>query len=228
MKEKTLAWAVHAYTALGLVTGILALRAVLSGDMRAAFLWLAVAVIIDATDGPLSRRLRCAEVLPQFSGGKLDDIVDYFNYVVVPVLILVRAQLLPAGSWGWAVIPLISSAYGFSRKDAKTSDGYFTGFPSYWNIVVFYLYYLRPSPEACLCIISIFALFVFIPLKYIDPFKTKPLRRLTVPLTLFWGASVLCTILLMPGHPPWLARIFLLYPYYYFTASFCLNLKRPK
>ncbi len=34
---------------------------------------------------------------------------------------------------------LLSSAYGFNRHDAKTGDHFFTGFPSYWNVVVFYL-----------------------------------------------------------------------------------------
>ena len=41
---------------------------------------------------------------------------------------------------------LLSSAYGFSQEAAKTSDHYFTGFPSYWNIVVFYLVVLAAPP----------------------------------------------------------------------------------
>ncbi|MEJ2746189.1 MAG: CDP-alcohol phosphatidyltransferase, partial [bacterium] len=131
MKEKMFAWAVHAYTSLGLVTGLFALRATMEGEMGFAFFLLAMSVIIDATDGPLARRFHSAEVLPGFNGRRLDDIVDYLNYVFVPAFILVRSGLL--SSWGWALIPLVSSAYGFSRKDAMTHDGYFTGFPSYWN-----------------------------------------------------------------------------------------------
>ena len=40
---------------------------------------------------------------------------------------------------------LLSSGYGFNREDAKTSDHFFTGFPSYWNIVVFYLFVMHAS-----------------------------------------------------------------------------------
>ena len=36
--------------------------------------------------------------------------------------------------------------YGFCRTDAKTADHFFTGFPSYWNIVAFYLYVLGWPP----------------------------------------------------------------------------------
>ena len=39
--------------------------------------------------------------------------------------------------------PVLASAYGFSQTEAKTEDGYFLGFPSYWNIVAFYIYVLR-------------------------------------------------------------------------------------
>lgn len=225
MRNKALAWAVHAYTALGLVTGGLAVLGVLRGDLRSAFLWLAVSTVIDATDGPLARRFRVSEILPFFRGGKLDDLVDYFNYVAVPALILLNAPLLPSGARAAALIPLVSSAYGFSRSDAKTPDGFFTGFPSYWNIVVFYFVYLDTAPAAALAILSVFGLMVFVPLRYIDPFKTRPLRVVTVPLTMLWGLSMFYAIVAMPGRPPALIRLFLYYPYYYFTVSFLLNVR---
>ena len=83
---------------------------------------------------------RVAEQIPWFDGGKLDDIVDYLTYVFVPALFVWRAVLVP-DKWTMPVAAamLLSSAYGFSRKDAKTADHFFTGFPSYWNVVVFYL-----------------------------------------------------------------------------------------
>src|SRR4029079_7616768 len=103
--------------------------------------WLFLQVAVDATDGLLARRLRVYERTPGVNGAKLDDIVDYLCYVFVPALMVWRAPLVPA-DW---VVPvaaamLLSSAYGFNRGDAKTSDHFFTGFPSYWNIVVFYLF----------------------------------------------------------------------------------------
>ena len=94
MKDKLIAWGVQAYTALGLVIGFLALRALLQADIRGAFLWLALSTFIDGTDGPLARRFRTPQILPDFNGRKLDDIVDYVNYVFIPVLILVLALAL--------------------------------------------------------------------------------------------------------------------------------------
>ena len=126
------AWLVHAFTATGAVLAYLALEATIAGDTRQAFLWLVVATLVDAVDGALARLARVKERTPQFNGARLDDIVDYLTFVFVPVFILRHDGLLPAGGVGLAVAAavLLSSAYGFSREDAKTADHFFTGFPS--------------------------------------------------------------------------------------------------
>ncbi len=145
-----LAWIAHLYTALGAVLALSATLAIFNGDFRSAFLALIAATFVDATDGWLARAVRVKERLPDFDGGRLDDIVDYLTYVFVPVLIVWRVGLLPDG-WTLMVggVVLVASAYGFGQSDAKvvTDDYFFTGFPSYWNIVALYLYVLRPSPE---------------------------------------------------------------------------------
>ncbi len=223
MKDKLIAWGVQAYTALGLVIGFLALRALLQADIRGAFLWLALSTFIDGTDGPLARRFRTPQILPDFNGRKLDDIVDYVNYVFIPVLILVRTDLLPAGMWLWAAVPLLASAYGFCQEKAKTNDGFFTGFPSYWNVVAVYLSLFAWPPILNLLIVLALALLVFTPIKHIDPFKTKPLAWLTRPLTVAWAASVLALIVLMPKVNRLLLHASFIYPCYYFIASFWIN-----
>ena len=43
------------------------------------------------------------------------------------------------------VLPLLASAYGFSQVNVKTDDGFFLGFPSYWNIVAYYLFVLAAA-----------------------------------------------------------------------------------
>ena len=93
--RQSLAWAVHAYTASGTIAGFLALQAVVAGDVRAAFLWMLIAVLIDATDGTLARIVEIKKVLPWFDGSKLDDIVDYFTFVIVPLVALYYFNLLP-------------------------------------------------------------------------------------------------------------------------------------
>jgi len=224
MNSKTYAWLAHAYTALGLIAGLLALRAFLDGSLRQSFGWLAVATIIDSTDGPLARRLRASELIPWFNGRRLDDIVDYINYVLIPVLMMALGGLLPEREWAWGSIPALSSAYGFCREDSKTDDGFFTGFPSYWNIVAFHLYALHLPHSVNLAVILILSALIFIPIKYIDPFKTKPLRRLTIPLTIAWGCAMLVLVATMRAPNPTLIRLSLIYCAYYIIASFWIHL----
>src|SRR5512135_2375835 len=134
--SRAAAWAVHAFTASGAVMGLAALDATAQGDFRAAFLWMIAATAVDGVDGWLARLARVGERAPGLDGRRLDDIVDYLTYVVAPAFLLLRSALLPAAvAWPLAGAMLLASAYGFSRADAKTPDHFFTGFPSYWNIV---------------------------------------------------------------------------------------------
>ena len=129
------AWLVHAFTASGALLAYLALTDAIGGNFRRAFLWLVASTMVDAVDGALARLARVKERTPQFNGSKLDDIVDYLTFVFVPAFIVHGAGLLPDGPVGFVVVAavLLSSAYGFSREDAKTADHFFTGFP--WVLV---------------------------------------------------------------------------------------------
>ena len=149
MTRKLFAWAVHAYTALGLVcAAFIAVLIVRGGDesFRMAFLLMIVATTIDATDGWLARRARVGEVLPEFDGRRLDDLIDFLTYTCLPLFLVWRAGLLGDSYQAWLLVPLIASAYGFCQAQAKTDDNYFLGFPSYWNIAALYLYLLRVPP----------------------------------------------------------------------------------
>ena len=105
-----------------------------------------IATAIDATDGWLARRARVKEVLPGFDGAALDNLIDFHTYTSLPLLLLWRADVLPGAAAWLLLLPLLASAYGFSQVNAKTDDGFFLGFPSYWNIVAFYLYVLHRRP----------------------------------------------------------------------------------
>src|SRR5437762_3256853 len=98
-----------------------------------------IATVIDATDGTLARLVNVKQVLPGFDGRRLDDLIDFQTYTSLPLLLIWRAELLPPGQDAWLLAPLLASAYGFCQVAAKTDDGYFLGFPSYWNIIAFYL-----------------------------------------------------------------------------------------
>ncbi len=218
------AWAVHAYTASGAVVGFLALRATFLGRARDAFLWMLVAVLIDATDGTLARAVEIKRVLPWFDGAKLDDIVDYFTFVIVPVVFLYQLHLLPvSGTLFFVALPLLASAYGFCQAAAKTPDFFFTGFPSYWNIVAFYLHAGQTPLWLNGALICILSLFVFIPIRYIYPTRTVPFRRLTNLLGGLWVGVLLVLLWQFPAPSLWLVLLSLYYPLYYTVLSFYLH-----
>src|SRR3981081_3584451 len=122
-----------------------------------------IATVIDGTDGALERLVRVKEVLPGFDGRRLDDLVDFLTYTSLPLLLIWRAGIPPGGRAWVLLLPLLASAYGFSQVSAKTDDGYFLGFPSYWNLVAFYLYVLRLPGPAALAIVLGLSLLTFVP-----------------------------------------------------------------
>src|SRR5205085_626483 len=139
-------------TALGLVCAAgIAVLLVRGGSeaFQGAFALMALATIIDATDGTLARKVGVKQVLPGFDGRRLDDIIDFLNYTFLPLLLLWRAGCVPEGQEAWLLLPLLASVYGFCQVSIKTDDGFFLGFPSLWNVVALYIYVLRvPAPVA--------------------------------------------------------------------------------
>jgi phosphatidylcholine synthase len=224
---RVLAWSVHAYTALGAVAGLAALDASARGQAREAFLWMALALAIDSSDGVLARAARVKDVLPGFDGGKLDDIVDYLNYVVVPIFFAVREGLLPSRWTSFvAALPLLASAYGFCQEAAKTEDFFFTGFPSFWNITVFYVYALHVPAALNAALLSVLSALVLVPWRYVYPTRQPFLRPLTIGLGLLWGMALLVALWRLPAPSPALVWGSLAFPIYYFALSFYLDRRR--
>ena len=219
-----LAWTAHAFTASGVILAFLALIAVVDGDYRLAFFWLALQVFVDAVDGALARRARVKELIPWFDGAKLDDIIDYLTYVVIPALMVWRGELVP-GDWAIPVAAamLLASAYGFNRADAKTADHFFTGFPSYWNIVVFYMFLLRWPMAANAAILVLFAVLVFVPIRYVYPSRTPIWQPLTVALSAAWGITMALMLWQYPAVRPTLLTASFAYPLYYAVLSLYLH-----
>ena len=218
------AWSVHLLTASSAPAGVLAILASERGDAPQAFWWMAYTLAIDSFDGTLARAVEVKRVLPFFDGTRLDDLVDYFTYVIVPAVFLLHARLLPpAVAVPVALCPVLASAYGFCRTDAKTSDHFFTGFPSYWNIVVFYLYALGWVPAVNALVITAFSLAVFVPIRYVYPSRTPTLRGLTVGLGCLWGVTVLYLFTQLPNVPHTLLVLSLAYPVYYVGLSLVLH-----
>ncbi len=222
--QRIVGWGVHLLTASGAVVGVWCLVAIHEARYQQAFLGMVVAVLIDAVDGPLARLAKVKEVLPMFDGSKLDDLVDYLNYVVVPILLIHDAHLLPA--WGslWILtLPLLASAYRFCHASAKTPDHFFTGFPSYWNIVAFYFYTWKTPLWFNATFIVFAAAMVLVPIKYVYPGRTGPFRPLTIGLGILWGVVLVIILWQFPDPSPGLVSWSLLYPIYYTALSFALH-----
>jgi phosphatidylcholine synthase len=222
-----IAWLAHLYTASGAVFGFLAIADIFEHDYRTAFFWLYLQVAVDATDGVLARALRVKERLPWFDGAKLDDIVDYICYVLVPAVFVWRALLVP-DRWttGVAAAMLLSSAYGFNRADAKTDDYYFLGFPSYWNIVVFYLFVARWAPEVNAAILLGLAALVFVPIRYLYPSRGAAFQRTTIALGTIWAILMLVMLWQFPAVSPAVFLASLVFPAYYAAVSLWLEARR--
>ena len=221
------AWAVHAYTATGTVIAFLATLDVFQGGYRTALLWLIAAALVDASDGVLARAARVKEYTPRFDGARLDDIVDYLTFVFVPILLVYHAGHLPDG-WGLAVVAavLLSSGYGFASADAKTSDHFFTGFPSYWNMVALYLHAFALRPAVNAAILLVLSALVFVRIGYVYPSRTPALRRTTLALGVVWGAMLVAIVLTLPDVPRLLLVGSLFYPVYYIVLSLVLHFRR--
>lgn len=213
--------AVHLYTASGSVLGLLIVLAAFAGDVAAA-LWLGlVTLFIDGTDGMLARHFRVKETVPWFDGARLDDIVDYLTYVFAPIVLLWTTGHLPGGAAGWtlAALPLLASCYQFCRVDAKTSDHFFLGFPSYWNIVAFYVIVLDIGEVVTGVTIVVFAVLVFVPIRYLYPSRTRALQGLTLTLTLVWLIAYAVLVVQLPDPNPWVVAVSLAYIAYYWGLS---------
>jgi phosphatidylcholine synthase len=219
-----LPWIAHIYTATGAVIALLATGMTFAHNFRAVFLYFVAATFVDATDGLLARALKVKERLPNFDGAKLDDIVDYLMYAFIPALVVWQADMVPSAFPICAAI-VLSSAYGFAQGDAKvaSTDHFFTGFPSYWNIVVAYLYMLQWSQRTNAIVLATCAVLVFVPIRYVYPSRTQALKWPTLLLGTMWGVVFTWMIWRLPVlDGPW-TMISLGFPVYYFGLSLWLH-----
>ncbi len=234
------AWFAHAFTAIGLVLAAGMAVCIVEGTpeaFRLAFVLMLVACLVDSTDGSLARRLRVKELVPNFDGAKLDDIIDFLTFTSLPLLLVWRAELLPESMQWVLVVALVASAYGFCQMPAKTPDGYFVGFPSYWNIVAFYLYVLEMPGWLSAVLILVLAGLTFVPSYYLYPSRGAVLSRTTNFLGGVWVVVLLWVLWALPTSDPpvdaqraeqafQLALVSLLYPLYYVGVSWGITIQR--
>jgi phosphatidylcholine synthase len=200
------AWLIHAFTASGAVFGLYALYAIYLHDLVLAFWLIVVTIIIDAVDGYFARLIKIKDVLPNTDGALLDNVVDYFNYVILSAYFLLAVPFILPKGWHTicVIVMVLSASYQFTQRDAKTADHFFKRFPSYWNIVVFYLFFWNMPAWANVLVIFVLALLSFVPIKYVYPSR---LDYLTVSVfwrwamrlaTLLWGVATIGLLWIYP------------------------------
>src|SRR5664279_5676371 len=171
------AFSVHIFTALGAGIALLALLEAVREHWSAMFAWLGVALVIDAIDGPIARRLDVVRVLPNWSGEVLDLVVDFVTYVFVPAYaITASGLLLPLAAPLLGVGIAVSGALYFADRRMKTSDNHFRGFPGLWNVAAFYLFLLHPAPALGSLGIVVLIVTTFVPFLVIHPVRVVRLR----------------------------------------------------
>jgi len=224
-----LAWFTHLFTASGAIWGLLSILAISSHQWILAFTWMAASVFVDSFDGLLARRVRVKRVLPYFDGALLDNMIDFLNYVFVPAYFLYEADILPRQyALLGAVLILLASSYQFCQDDAKTEDHYFKGFPSYWNIMVYYMFLLSLNGWINLSITLLLTALVFVPIKYVYPSRTKLHQKLTMALAAVWGVVNIVILTQYPVFDRWLVWASLLFAVYYCGLSFYAMLQDRK
>ncbi len=216
---------VHVYTSIGAVLALLMVHYSYRGDVRAVLWLFLAAMIVDGTDGFLARHFDVKTVMPGFDGALLDNIVDYITYAFAPMLLLWANGYLPAGVFGGvcAAVPVLASCYQFCRSDAKTDDHLFLGFPSYWNIVAFYVIVGGFGTTATAVTLGIFSVLVFVPIKYLYPSRTNQLWHLNMTLATLWLAAFAVIVAQLPGPDDLLVAVSLVYPVYYTVVSLWLT-----
>ena len=187
MKIQFKALLVHLFTATGAVFAMLAMLAASEEKWSLMFLWLIIAFVVDGIDGPLARHYNVKKNSPRFDGVLLDLIIDYLTYVFIPAFALFKSGLLP-GWTGWLAIIIITfaSAVYFCDDQMKTKDNSFSGFPGCWNMVVIVLFALSPNFWIILTLVTLIAISMFLPLKFIHPIRTERWRLITLPIALSW------------------------------------------
>ncbi|GAA5520122.1 hypothetical protein LQ318_00260 [Aliifodinibius salicampi] len=220
--RKLAAYSVHLLTASGAAVGLWSLILIYDGYYQEALWALAAAAVIDSVDGALARAAGTKQHAAKIDGALMDNLVDFLTWTVAPLLWIYATMQIPF----WVLlICATASAFGFTNTQAKTDNHFFLGFPSYWNIVVFYIFLLQLPTLFASAILLTFAVTTFLPVRFVYPSRTVYLRKLTLFLGLIFIIQIGCLLYFFDSSPPYLIYTSFLFPFYYFGFSFYLNIK---
>jgi len=189
------AFGVHVFTAMGAGLALIAMLEAVREHWANMFGWLGVALVVDAVDGPIARKLNVVRLQPNWSGEVLDLVVDFVTYVFVPAYaITASGLLLPLAAPLLGIGVAVSGALYFADKRMKASDNHFRGFPALWNAAAFYLFLLHWPPALSSLCIAILIAATFVPFHVLHPVRVVRLRWLTLSLLAAWAVLAMYTL----------------------------------
>jgi phosphatidylcholine synthase len=194
-RTRAAAFSVHIFTALGAGVALVALLEAVREHWAAMFAWLGLALVIDALDGPMARRLDVMRVQPDWSGEVLDLVVDFVTYVFVPAYAITASGLLmPLAAPLLGVGIVVSGALYFADRRMKAADNHFRGFPALWNAAAFYLFLLHMHPLLSTLGVTALIVLTFVPFHVLHPVRVVRLRALTLSLLAIWALLAIVTL----------------------------------
>ncbi|WP_263834960.1 CDP-alcohol phosphatidyltransferase family protein [Salinibacter sp.] len=230
--RKVRAYFVHLFTASGVAFAFLAMREVVRVDLdpRWVFGWLTLAVLIDAADGPLARLWDVKLYASRILGKTIDLIVDYLTFTFIPLTLVWRMDWLPGWDGLWVTLAMVASLLGFANTAAKQSqEGFFLGFPSYWNVVAYYVGLLAVEYGAVGAYMSLgsvltLTVLTLMPVRFVYPNAAPPPWRAIVTVGgVAWLGLLLALLPTFPELPAWggdwVLGVSFVYPAFYFGLS---------
>ena len=194
--KKFTAWSVHVFTVFGIFLGFLALLSTINYNFTQAIFFLALALFVDGIDGTIARYVGVENITPTIDGSILDNIIDYFNYVLVPTFMIHWFGFVGENySLLICFLILTVSSYTFANKEIKTDDYYFSGFPALWNLVVLYFYLLETSELINIGVVIVLSVLTFVPIKYVHPIRVIELRKTNIAMTFLWCLTTVYLLL---------------------------------
>ncbi|NTH31551.1 phosphatidylcholine synthase [Rhizobium rhizogenes] len=201
----------HILTASGSFLAFLGVVAAAEHRFVDMFWWLGLALLVDGIDGPIARKVRVKEVLPNWSGDTLDNIIDYVTYVLLPAFALYESGMI-GEPWSFVAAGMIvvSSAIYYADTGMKTDEYFFSGFPVVWNMVVFTLFVIGANATTAMIVVGVSVVLTFLPINFLHPVRVKRLRPLNLGIFLFWSALGVYSLLMHFVMPHWAVVLFVL------------------
>lgn len=205
------AWTIHAITASGALVVLLGYYAISQGFLKLGVFCMLLTIVIDSIDGPLARYWQVTNVVPNFDGARLDYIIDFSSWVLLPAFYIMSTQEILSTPWNFiaAFMLTLSSSYQFCCIDLKSTATAFKRWPSPWSMMLMLMLIWQMPQWFNFILISACVFFSFVPLYYAHPFRRSKLSNPTIEkiatailttLTIVFLGSILVGIIYYPTY----------------------------